>query len=116
DVVQFRAEGLEADLQARDLTVDALAVRLADLSPGGLAAIGDDDIVDPTGGREDLQAGILRLTSPQAIGDDPLRALRTVRLACELDMRIDPTTLDMLGTARVGLEHVAAERVGGELE
>lgn len=58
---------LEADLQRRDLTINALAR--------------DDDgqIIDPYHGRRDLEARLLRHVSP-AFGEDPLRVLRVARL------------------------------------
>ena len=65
-----RAVRLEADLRARDVTVDALA-----------RPLDGDDIVDPLSGLDDLAAGRLRLCSPASLDDDPLRVLRLARLA-----------------------------------
>ncbi len=62
---------LEEDLQRRDLTVNAMA-RGA-----------DGRLVDPYGGREDLEAGLLRHVSP-AFVEDPLRVLRVARFAAKL--------------------------------
>src|SRR5690606_2640856 len=92
DIVPFRAETLEADLAARDFTVNAMAVRLRDLPSDGLRAIRPADVVDPSGGQVDLRAGRLRFASARALEDDPLRALRAVRLACELSMQIEPAS------------------------
>lgn len=57
---------LEADLERRDLTVNAIAE-----SPGG-------ELIDPYGGQHDLEQRILRHVSP-AFGEDPVRVLRLAR-------------------------------------
>ncbi|MPZ99229.1 MAG: HD domain-containing protein [Dehalococcoidia bacterium] len=116
DLVSFRDTTLARDLEARDFTINAMAVRLRDLPGGGLHAVAAADIVDPFDGRADLRAGLLRFASPRALEDDPLRALRAVRLACELAMQLEPATAARLGQARDGLAGVAPERVGAELE
>ena len=65
---------LEADLLRRDLTVNAMAQPVdADGNPAG-------DVVDPYGGRADLEARLLRHVSP-AFVEDPLRVLRVARFA-----------------------------------
>src|SRR5690242_120508 len=75
DVTDFRAPTLAGDLAARDFTVNALA---APLSP--LLARGRARIIDPVGGLADLRARRLRPAGPSVLCDDPLRALRAVRL------------------------------------
>src|SRR5918996_2858370 len=73
DVTDWRAPTLEADLAARDFSVNALAVPLGPLVRHGAAAI-----VDPTGGLADLAAGRLRPPRTEAFADDPVRMLRGV--------------------------------------
>jgi tRNA nucleotidyltransferase/poly(A) polymerase len=48
------------------------------------------DVIDPHGGRADLEAGRLRAVSDQVFADDPLRLLRLARLAHELGFAVDP--------------------------
>jgi tRNA nucleotidyltransferase/poly(A) polymerase len=67
------------DLGRRDFTINAMAVPLE----GG-------DVLDPHGGRADLEAGRLRPVSDQVFADDPLRLLRLARLAHELGFAVDP--------------------------
>ena len=67
------------DLGRRDFTINAMAVPLA----GG-------EVLDPHGGRADLEAGRLRAVSEQVFADDPLRLLRLARLAHELGFTVDP--------------------------
>ena len=74
------------------------------------------ELLDPHGGRADLEARRLRMVSAAALADDPLRTLRAVRLAIDLDLTIEPDTAAAIGRAAPGLERVAAERVFGELK
>ena len=70
DLVILRDGEITADLAARDFTINAMAEPLA----GG-------ELLDPHGGRADLDARRLRMVSPGALADDPLRTLRAIRLA-----------------------------------
>lgn len=74
------AGDLAADLGRRDFTVNAIA---ADL---------EGRIHDPLGGRDDLLAGRLRMTSEDALRDDPVRPLRGVRIAATLALAPEETT------------------------
>jgi putative nucleotidyltransferase with HDIG domain len=56
------------------------------------------------------------MVGPSALADDPLRTLRAVRLAVELDLDIEPQTLAAVATNAPGLERVASERIFGELK
>jgi poly(A) polymerase len=105
DLNPMRGGSLEADLRLRDFTVNAIARPLA----GGR-------LIDPLGGVEDLGAGALRLAAPDALRADPLRALRLVRLACELDLEPDPAAREAARSSARGLGDVSAERVFGELK
>ncbi len=105
DLVVLRDGDIDADLAARDFTVNAMAEPLA----GG-------DLLDPHGGRADLDARRLRMVTPAALDDDPLRALRAVRIAIDLDLTIESDTAAAIGRAAPGLERVAAERIFGELK
>ena len=71
----FRADPsvtLEDDLSRRDLTINAMAMDA------------DGSLIDPHGGRSDLQAGVLRHVSP-AFCEDPVRILRLARFAARYD-------------------------------
>jgi tRNA nucleotidyltransferase/poly(A) polymerase len=99
-----RAVRLEADLRARDVTVDALARPL----DGG-------ELIDPLRGLDDLAAGRLRLCSPAALADDPLRVLRLARLARSLDLAPDAAAEEAALRAAPGLSSVSGERVRDEI-
>jgi len=104
DVEPLRGATIEADLALRDFTVNAIAEPLAGGAP-----------IDPLGGIEDLRGGRLRMAGASAFAADPLRVLRLVRLALELDLRPDPQTLRAAGAHAQGLRGVSAERVFAEL-
>ena len=105
DLVPLRDGDLTADLAARDFTINALAQPLA----GG-------ETVDPHGGRADLAARRLRMVSAAALRTDPLRTLRAVRLAVELDLEIEPATARAMAAEAAGIARVAPERVLAELK
>jgi putative nucleotidyltransferase with HDIG domain len=105
DLVTLRDGDIEADLAARDFTINAMAQPLA----GG-------DVLDPHGGRADLEARLVRMVSRQALDDDPLRSLRAVRLVVELEFSLDSHTGAAVAAHAGGIERVAPERVFGELK
>jgi putative nucleotidyltransferase with HDIG domain len=104
DISPMQGGSLEADLAARDLTVNAMAEPL----PGG-------ELVDPHGGARDLAERRLRMVSPAAFDADALRTLRVARLATELAFEIEPATADAVRAHATGIERVAQERVFSEL-
>ncbi len=107
DFARLRGAGLEADLRERDFTLNAMG-----LPVGGRTT---SEIVDPCGGRSDMQAGWVRQTQPQAIADDPVRALRAVRMALRFDLRLTDETIAATRAVGDSLERVSVERVGEEL-
>lgn len=104
DVSRLHRDGLEADLRARDLTLNAVAEPL-----------GGGDLVDPTGGLNDLRDGILRAAGPGSFAADPLRILRVARLAALLGMQPDPATVQAARASAGALAQVSGERVFAEL-
>jgi putative nucleotidyltransferase with HDIG domain len=92
------------DMARRDFTVNAMACSLADGS-----------LVDPFGGRADLDARVLRTVSETSFSEDPLRILRGLRLVSQLGFTLAPETVEQMRLAAPGLEHVSGERIGGGL-
>ncbi len=109
DLLPLRG-AIEDDLRGRDYTVNALAASLTDA-----AAAGPLGLIDPTGGLDDLRAGVIRLIREQALFNDPLRLLRGVRLAAQLDFRIEPATAELIHQHAALLRGVAVERQRDEL-
>ena len=104
DITPLQGGSVEADLAARDLTVNAMAEPLA----GGA-------LVDPHGGARDLDHKRLRMVSAEAFTADPLRTLRVARLATELGFEIEPDTAAAVRAHARGLASTAQERVFTEL-
>jgi len=103
--VEF-GDSLEADLERRDFTVNAMALRVPDLK-----------LVDPTGGFDDLLAGRLRTPSAPEVsfGDDPLRMMRGARFRSQLGFELDPDAAAAATRMAPTLEIVAPERIQQEL-
>lgn len=104
DCTPLQGATLEADLRARDLTINAIAEPLA----GG-------EMIDPTGGIDDLQRGLLRMAGKQAFAADPLRCVRLARFAVQLGFEIEAETLAGAQAQPGGLTEVAGERIFSEL-
>jgi poly(A) polymerase len=104
DLERLRGGSLEADLELRDFTVNAIAEPIE----GGGA-------IDPLGGLEDLSARRLRMAGQGAFADDPLRVLRLVRIAVELNLEPEEQTSAAARAQAGELVGVSAERVFVEL-
>jgi poly(A) polymerase len=104
DITPLQGGSLEADLGARDLTVNAMAEPL-----------GGGELVDPFGGARDLAERRLRMVSAAAFAADPLRTIRVARLATELGFEVEPSTADNVRAQAGGLRDVSPERVFAEL-
>lgn len=100
---------LEDDQNRRDFTVNALALSLRQETFG--------DLVDPFDGVRDLQARILRtpLTPRATFSDDPLRMMRAVRFASQLNFRIEDATYNGIVESAERIEIVSMERITEEL-
>ncbi|MCK9376972.1 MAG: HD domain-containing protein [Syntrophobacterales bacterium] len=110
DLAEFRAPTLKEDLQARDFTLNALAVELkAILGRAPLA------LIDPCGGLPDLSRGVLRLIAPENFRADPLRLLRAYRFAATHGFQITPETTAAIQSTAPEFPRVAGERVHQEL-
>ena len=103
--VEF-GDSLEADLERRDFTVNAMALRVPDLK-----------LVDPTGGFDDLLARRLRTPGAPEVsfGDDPLRMMRGARFRAQLGFDLDPAAFEAARRMAGTLDIVAAERLQQEL-
>ena len=119
DFSAFRqgAETIGDELIRRDLTVNALAVRidplLADRDTGDARGL---PIIDPTGGRADLAQRRIRVASPESFASDPLRLLRVYRFAACLGFTIDAETSALVQRQHQLLAASAPERIAHELD
>lgn len=113
DFALRRGPDWHADLEARDLTVNAMAVPLT--GTGGVSTI-RQVLLDPFGGQSDLQVRLIRAVTERSFRDDPARTMRAVRLAGELGFQIEPQTAAWIRRdAPLLLAQTSAERVRDEL-
>ncbi len=94
---------IEEDLFRRDTTVNSMAM---DSLSGA--------IIDPYGGRADIERGILRATS-EHFSEDPIRALRLAGQAARLGFAVEPGTLLLAATVAEELKDEPVERMLAEL-
>ncbi len=100
---------LEDDFRRRDFTINALAVSLNKENYG--------EVIDPFEGLPDLKKELIRtpLDPKTTFSDDPLRMMRAIRFATELQFRIAPTTYQALPVNKERIKIVSQERITEEL-
>ena len=97
------------DQNRRDFTINALAISLNKEDFGKL--------VDPFGGIADIERRLIKtpLEPEQTFSDDPLRMMRAVRFAAQLDFRIEPQTFHAIRANADRIKIVSQERITDEL-
>lgn len=100
---------LQDDQNRRDFTINALAL--------SLHADNFGELIDPFGGLKDLEEGIIRtpLEPSKTYSDDPLRMMRAVRFAAQLDFKIERESLEAISENADRLEIISRERIMDEL-
>ncbi len=123
DIMPLAGGSLEADLNRRDFTINALALKLtpaaeftADKKTNNFRLRLDRaKVTDLCGGLKDLSAGIIRPVSPGIFKEDPVRLLRAFRVAAALNFRLTPGTLKAVKKHSALIASTAQERVREEL-
>lgn len=105
DFSGFGERAIDDDIRRRDFTANALATEIL---PDGIG-----DLLDIVAGRRDIAERLLRPVSSDSLKLDPLRLLRAIRIALELDFRIDESVFDL--ARDVTLRQTAPERIGTEM-
>jgi tRNA nucleotidyltransferase (CCA-adding enzyme) len=106
---EVRPATITEDLRRRDFTVNAMAIPLQ----------GETELIDPHGGSEDLDRGLLRVLHDRSFVDDPTRALRAARYAARLGLEVEPHTAELLratdlGTVSEDRRHAELRKLGTE--
>jgi len=100
---------LKDDQNRRDFTINALGVSLDKKNFG--------DLIDPFEGVKDIRKKIIRtpLAPDITFSDDPLRMMRAIRFASQLNFDIEPDTFDAIIAMKDRIGIVSAERISDEL-
>ncbi|MCM1349368.1 MAG: CCA tRNA nucleotidyltransferase [Firmicutes bacterium] len=100
---------LDDDLSRRDFTINAMAI--------SLNADNFGELIDRFGGMQDIARGIIRtpLDPDITFSDDPLRMLRAIRFATQLNFTIFPETLQAITRNASRIKIITTERISTEL-
>jgi poly(A) polymerase len=100
---------LKDDQDRRDFTINALAI--------SLHADNFGELIDPFGGLDDLEKRIIRtpLAPDTTYSDDPLRMMRAIRFASQLNFKIERESLEAISKNASRLEIISQERISDEL-
>ncbi len=100
---------LQDDQNRRDFTINAMGISLNEAGYG--------ELIDPFDGQADIRRKIIRTPLEPGItfSDDPLRMMRAIRFASQLNFDIDPATFDALISMKDRIEIVSQERITDEL-
>lgn len=103
--VDFDSEiPVEEDLKRRDFTLNAMALNLANA-----------ELVDPFGGKKDLDAKILRVVFDKAFEEDPLRLMRAIQFTARFNLSVHPETKESMQKFAPLIRTVSRERIIDEI-
>lgn len=103
-----RPGAIRDDLSRRDFTVNAMAIELNPRHYG--------ELIDPFGGRQDLDKKLIHILHKKSFSDDATRIWRAIRYEQRLDFKIESETLRLLKWNIKMLETVSGDRIRHELE
>jgi tRNA nucleotidyltransferase (CCA-adding enzyme) len=100
---------IDNDLRRRDLTINAMAIRLDGEYFG--------ELLDPLNGRDDLEKGIIRVLHPHSFVDDPTRMFRAIRYEKRYSFDLEASTRTLINPASLAvLSTLSGERIRNEFD
>ena len=105
DISMITGETIEDDLRSRDFTFNAMAIRISS----------EPELIDPLNGYGDFQQKTLRMCSPDSLRNDPMRALRAIRMSLEFDLNFDDELLRSMKEVTTYLSESSMERYRDEM-
>lgn len=118
DIAKIIGETIENDLILRDLTFNSIGLKVTEENYKNivnLQSIDQKDMIDPTAGIKDLQAGLIKTYKKQNLLDDPLRMVRVFRFYTKLDFEIESNVLIFISEIADQIKIIAKERILKEL-
>ena len=105
DFTLINGRSIDEDLDKRDFTINAMAVKIPLSSK----------VIDPLNGREDIKDSILRSCSPNSFQDDPVRTIRAIRFMNEFNLFLDQSEVELIKKASRNLDEISNERKRDEI-
>lgn len=102
---------VEQDLGRRDFTVNAIALQMQNAK----CRMQNSELIDPYDGLQDIKGKLIRMVSPNAFAEDPLRMLRACQFAARLQFSIEEKTFNAIRKNAKLISTVSPERVQQEL-
>lgn len=104
DIALMSGDDISDDLRERDFTLNAMAIDLKE----------PPELVDPLNGLDDFNNRVLHMCSPESLKNDPLRALRAVRMSLEFGLTMDEELINEMKSVRELMSRSSMERYRDE--
>lgn len=109
-------QDLYQDLGCRDFTCNSIAVELNEVTKkNNRYYIEEDKMIDPFGGINDIENGVLKMVKSDFVRNDPVRILRAYRFSNNLDFEIEKETLKIINDNLKLIKTIKNERIKEEL-
>ncbi len=108
---------LEEDLQRRDFTINAMAIKISDFRSQISDSKHQMSVIDLYNGQEDLQSRLIRTVGnpDERFKEDALRMMRAIRIAGQLGFLIEEKTFESIQKNATLINNIAGERIRDEL-
>jgi len=105
DFTLLNGRSIDDDLNKRDFTINAMAIKIPLSSK----------VIDPLDGERDIKGSILRSCSQNSYQDDPVRTIRAIRFVNEFNLFLDQSEVELIKSASRSLDEISNERKRDEI-